>query len=103
MLLGVVVLRKRLTLAQLGGCALVVAGVCVAAWPTPGRASPMAGVSPFFAWVFVASMFFPALDAILKERLFAAFGWVGGWVGWMGGVCKAVDGAEGRHLRCLGS
>eukprot|EP00887_Chlorella_sp_A99_P005876 scaffold1.g5876.t1 len=69
-LLGRVLLRKRLSGAQLAGCAAVVAGVCLAAWPTPGAASPVAGVAPLYAGVFVFSMLFPALDVVLKEKLF---------------------------------
>jgi len=68
-LFAYVLLRKRLSWVQLAGVSLAVAGVSLAAWPG-GGASPLANVNPVYAWIFVFSMLFPALDTILKERLF---------------------------------
>ncbi|PSC68097.1 CRT (chloroquine-resistance transporter)-like transporter [Micractinium conductrix] len=68
-LLAVTLLRKRLGAAQLLGVVLVMGGVCLAAWPA-GGGSPLTGISPFYALVFSFSMLFPALDTILKERVF---------------------------------
>lgn len=56
--LGRLVLRKRLGVAQVAGTGLVLAGVCLAAWPS-GGGSPLAGSSPLFACLFVISMLFP--------------------------------------------
>jgi len=44
-------------------------GVCLAAWPANGG-SPLSGISPVYAAIFVFSMLFPALDTIMKERVF---------------------------------
>ncbi len=54
---------------QLLGVVLVCAGVCLAAWPA-GGGSPLTGINPLYAAVFCFSMLFPALDTILKERVF---------------------------------
>eukprot|EP00887_Chlorella_sp_A99_P005100 scaffold25.g5100.t1 len=82
-LLGYLLLGKTLAAPQLLGCAAVMGGVCLASWPgaSGGIASPLqarrrgflsaGGVSPFFALLFVVSNLFPALDTILKERIFA--------------------------------
>ncbi|KAL6767274.1 hypothetical protein ACKKBG_A39320 [Auxenochlorella protothecoides x Auxenochlorella symbiontica] len=62
-------LKKRLSTVQMLGVALVVLGVSAAAWPSNGS-SPLANVNLMFAAIYCASMIFPALDSILKERLF---------------------------------
>ena len=75
---------------QLLGVVLVMGGVCLAAWPA-GGGSPLTGISPFYALVFSFSMLFPALDTILKERVFRCV-----WVcGGGGGGCVCVGGGGG--------
>lgn len=44
-------------------------GVCLAAWPS-GGGSPLVGINPIYAAVFVGSLFFPAYDTLLKEGVF---------------------------------
>lgn len=68
-LLAVTVLRKRLSVSQVLGVGLVMGGVCLAAWPQ-GGGSPLDGINPMYAAIFVVSMLFPALDTLLKERVF---------------------------------
>lgn len=55
---------------QFVGVGLVMVGVCLAAWPTGSSGSPLAGVNPVWSLVFVASLFFPAYDTLLKEGVF---------------------------------
>lgn len=63
-LLAVFVLKKRLGAAQYVGVSLVGAGVCLAAWPGGGGgASPLDGVNPFYALIFMGSMLFPVSAA----------------------------------------
>lgn len=61
---------RRLSWAQLLGVAMVVGGVCLAGWPSDPSTSPLRGIDPMYAGIFVFSMLFPALDTILKERVF---------------------------------
>lgn len=49
---------RSLLRPQVAGTALVLAGVCLAAWPSSG-ASPLAGSHPIWAGLFVVSMLFP--------------------------------------------
>ena len=75
-LLATTVLGKRLGTMQIGGVALVVIGVALAAWPGSSGAggafanSILSGVNPMYAIIFVIAMLFPALDTIFKERVF---------------------------------
>jgi drug/metabolite transporter (DMT)-like permease len=68
--LGYLVLRRRLGAVQLCGVAAVVGGVALAAWPAAPASSPLAGADPRYAAVFVLATVFPAVDTILKERVF---------------------------------
>lgn len=63
-------LGKRLSGMQVVGVLTVVSGVILAAWPAKGAGSVLANVQPLYAWLFVLSMLFPALDTIFKETLF---------------------------------
>ncbi|KAK9843738.1 hypothetical protein WJX81_004492 [Elliptochloris bilobata] len=68
--LGYLVLGKRLTPAEMAGAALVIAGVCTAAWPSGDGPSVFTQLSPLYTGIFVSSMLFPALASIFKEKIF---------------------------------
>ncbi|KAL3155525.1 hypothetical protein ABBQ38_011076 [Trebouxia sp. C0009 RCD-2024] len=70
--LGYLLLGKKLAPVQFAGAAVVTAGACAAAWPSAAGSSLLAQVDPVYAAIFVASMFFPALATIFKERIFAS-------------------------------
>ncbi|KAI3434450.1 hypothetical protein D9Q98_002527 [Chlorella vulgaris] len=61
--------NKPLSLSQYLGVFLVMGGVCLAAWPQAGS-SPLAGIRIEYAAIYVVSMLFPAIDTLLKERVF---------------------------------
>lgn len=61
--------HKQLSLSQYVGVLLVMCGVCLAAWPQAGS-SPLAGIKIEYAAIYVVSMLFPAVDTLLKERVF---------------------------------
>ncbi|PRW20703.1 TVP38 TMEM64 family membrane slr0305 isoform A [Chlorella sorokiniana] len=69
-LLATLVLKKRLGAPQFLGVGLVLAGVCLAAWPADPAGSPLAGVHPVFPMIYVFSMLLPAVDTVLKEFVF---------------------------------
>ena len=81
-LLAVFLLKKKLGWSQIIGVTLVVSGVALAAWPSSSSSSVVVGgilsaapsilsnVNPMYALIFVISMLFPALDTILKEKVF---------------------------------
>lgn len=69
-LLAYVVLGKKLSGNQLLGMAFVMLGVSIAGIPAHGGAALLDGVNPWYAAMFVFSMFFPAVDTILKEKVF---------------------------------
>jgi drug/metabolite transporter (DMT)-like permease len=67
------VLKKQMSVLQLLGVAGVVCGVGLAAWPGSGHAASQSlwsNVDPKFALLYVFSCLFPALDTMLKDRLF---------------------------------
>jgi hypothetical protein len=63
------VLLENFTNKPLFGVFLVMGGVCLAAWPQAGS-SPLAGIEIEYAAIYVISMLFPAIDTLLKERVF---------------------------------
>ena len=67
-----VVLKKSLSWMQLVGVAAVVGGVGLAASPGGSTALPSiwANVDPKYALLYVVSCLFPAIDTLLKDRLF---------------------------------
>ena len=67
-----VVLKRSLSWMQLVGVAGVVGGVALAAWPGKIAVSPSiwANVDPKYAMLYVFSCLFPAIDTLLKDRLF---------------------------------
>lgn len=73
-LFSATLLRRRYAAPQLFGVALVAAGVAVVASPSPSStaaaATATASVLPAAA-LYVFSTLFPALDNILKEKVFA--------------------------------
>lgn len=69
-LLAYLVLGKSLGGSQLLGMAFVMLGVSIAGIPAHGGAALLDGVNPWYAAMFVLSMFFPAVDTILKEKVF---------------------------------
>lgn len=64
------VLKKQLQWQQLLGAAAVVVGVCIAAFPADGGPGLLAGVPMLYIGIFLASMGFPALDNVVKEKIF---------------------------------
>lgn len=67
------ILRKSMSIVQLLGVFAVVGGVALAAWPggVQGSAPSLwSNVEPKFAILYVFSCLFPALDTLLKDRLF---------------------------------
>jgi drug/metabolite transporter (DMT)-like permease len=67
------ILRKSMSFLQLCGVFAVVGGVALAAWPGGIQASVpslWSNVDPKFAILYVFSCLFPALDTLLKDRLF---------------------------------
>lgn len=67
------ILKKSMSLVQILGVSGVVGGVVLAAWPggMPGSAPSLwSNVDPKFVILYVFSCLFPALDTILKDRLF---------------------------------
>lgn len=67
------VLRKSMSALQLLGVCGVVGGVALAAWPgglMSSGPSLWSDVDPKFAFLYVFSCLFPALDTLLKDRLF---------------------------------
>ncbi|KAK9915593.1 hypothetical protein WJX75_001294 [Coccomyxa subellipsoidea] len=69
-LLAYLILNKRLDATQIAGAGVVIAGVLTAAWPSEGSSSVFSEISPVYAAVYVASMLFPALATIFKEKIF---------------------------------
>lgn len=82
-LLAIFILGKKLGVSQLGGVGLVVSGVIMAAWPSghsvaASTSNAMAhtavsafpGVDLHYASLFVFATLFPAIDTIIKERVF---------------------------------
>jgi len=67
---GKVVLGRDLPAVQIGGAVLVIAGVCFASFPGNEGTGIFSEVSLIYALTYVASMFFPALSAVFKERIF---------------------------------
>jgi len=64
------ILRDRMSPMQLLGVATVIAGVGLAAWPASESSSLWTNVDPKFAIIYVFSCLFPAIDAILKDKIF---------------------------------
>eukprot|EP00890_Picochlorum_soloecismus_P005388 jgi/Picsp_1/5850/NSC_03209-R1_crt homolog 1-like len=64
------ILRDRMSPVQLLGVATVIAGVGLAAWPASESSSLWTNVDPKFAIIYISSCLFPAIDAILKDRIF---------------------------------
>lgn len=69
-LLAYLILNKRLEPKQIAGAGIVIAGVLTAAWPSEGNSSVFSEIAPVYAAVYVASMLFPALATIFKEKIF---------------------------------
>lgn len=63
-------LKKNLLWQQIAGAVTVVAGVIIAAFPVNGGPGLFSGVPIQYVWIFVASMGFPALDNVIKEKIF---------------------------------
>ncbi len=74
------VLKRSLTWMQLVGVAGVVGGVALAAWPgNMAVPSIWTSVNPKYVCVYVFSCLFPAIDTLLKDRLFRkGKAWQGG-------------------------
>lgn len=80
-LLATFVLGKRLDASQLSGVGLVAGGVILAAWPSGNAMASsggsnvagglsMAGIDLRYAALFVFASLFPAIDTIIKEKVF---------------------------------
>lgn len=68
---GKIVLGRNLPAVQISGALIVIAGVCLAAFPGDEGVSVFSEVSLLYAGTYIASMFFPALSAVFKERIFS--------------------------------
>lgn len=67
-----IVLKRKQTKGKLAGAAMVVAGVCLAAWPAKSAAVAKAAAIPVgAALVYVFAQSFPAAAALAKEGIFA--------------------------------
>ncbi|GMH36475.1 hypothetical protein BSKO_04343 [Bryopsis sp. KO-2023] len=70
LILSAIILGRRYSVSQLMGCALVIAGGCLAGWASTSSTGSLAA-SPVYMSFFLVGVAFPCIAVIAKEKIFA--------------------------------